>query len=549
MTHRPTFALATIAVTLLAVLAEQATAQMVVPNFREVTVARGQRVRYEYRLVNAEDVPVTCRIKIHDMRVTLEGLGEACDDHPRGCGSWFSVEPDSIVIMPRSETTVLVAGTVPREAAGGYYALLEALIRAQDPALDNLDLRSDDDARREFFPPVLLYSMLLAEVRSRDSQIAVRSDSLAIHSGRTNPSDPLAGARDWRADLVLRNDGTVHTRVDGSVMVLRAGGTLVEKVPLKAGRRYVLPDHRRVFHATGSQSLADGVYVATFDLYIARQGRRQNVTPFHVVQGVATPGPPDSVTVALLRALIPPFEFRDPFLRRPIRPGLTTSIAIPLHNVSSDTVRLEPVPVVWRVDSLGANQILLLNECNDAGASAWVAESPTAVVLAPSATTAYRTALTIPDSLAPGDHFLGLMFQDPGETPPPATRLGRTQLLLLSNDRGAAFELNLGDFTVALQGTEANLRCRVQNAGQRHAIVHPEVVLRYEGEDGRWSTVGDPIPLVGGETSLVMPGAARVFASSVSGLRPGTYEATLRVEVADQAQEPILRAAYFDIQP
>jgi len=535
----------------MAILGHPAASQQVMPDFQDLSVARGQRVRLDYTLTNAQDIPLNCVLEVSDMAPSLDGFPQPRPGYARGCSNWAEVSADSLVLDPRSVANVTLEIQVPQDAAGGYYAIVEGLFRATDRSLDQLNLADRAPGRRPFFPPTAFRSILLIEVKTRENRVLVVPDSLHVDSGRHGSesiTDPgMHGAQGWSVDFVLRNDGTVHSRVAGTAAIWRSNGTLVGKSPFEVGRGYLLPDTRRRFRARGRENLADGLYLAKFDLTVERQGRFQEATPFHVLDGIAVPGEPDSSTIVLLRSLLPRFALREPFRETRVRPGRITSVLSSLVNTQDDSLELRPVPVVWEVDSLGVNHLMTIEEHPGNGPHGWVAEIPESLVLEPRRSGTCRVRLQPPADLQDGEYYFGVLFEDVDGAPtPPSARLNRSQLACLVNGRDLEFDIGLEEFRAGFVGDVLNLRCELDNPGQVRAACRPQVFVRRQDVTGSWTQIGDAVEFPNGDTAFILPGTRRVYGQEVTGLPPGSYQIELSVSFSGQERDPIRRTEYVE---
>ena len=529
-----------------------AIAQQIAPDFQDLSLSRGQRKRVELTIGNGQDLPLDCVVRIEDMAPSLEGFPRITPGYERGCADWTALSADSLRLMPRSVKTVMLDIDVPRDATGGYYALIEGRFRAGDRSLSEMSLSDREAGRRDFFPPTAFHSLLLIEVKTRENQVMVATDSLHISSGRdgrevvTTPGATATSG--WAVDLVLRNDGNMHTRIAGTAAIWRTNGTLVGKAPFEVGRGYVLPATRRVFKARGDESLADGLYLGRFDMAVERQGRFQEVAAFHVSDGIAHPGEPDSAATALLQSLLPRFSFRKQFRETRVLPGRPASVIISLLNTHSDTLHLRPVPVTWRVDSLGVNQLRRPDETDDSGPCAWITELPPEFALPPRRNATCRLRVQLPDDTPEGEYYLGVLFEDAGGEPTPRdARLARSQLTCLSNGRNLPFNVTLDTLSVIPDGRSVAVDCRLTNLGQTRAACRPVMSISRRDVTGKWRRLEDEIGFPSGETMFLFPGGARVYEQRVDGMLPGEYSADLTVEFAGERQEPIHRTRYFEI--
>jgi hypothetical protein len=232
-----------------------------------------------------------------------------------------------------------------------------------------------------------------------------------------------------------------------------------------------------------------------------------------------------------------------------VRPGREASLMISLSNAQETSLDLRPVPLLWRVDSQGNNELGTSAELSVDGPDAWFTEVPDVVTLPPRRSATSRLRVRPPDDLPPGEYFLGVLFEDAeGQETPAAARLSRSQLVCLVNGRDLNFAAELDTFIVEIQDGGLDLQCHMTNTGQVRAASQPSVrISRRDGTAG-YVQIGEEVFFPVGETSFVLPGENRVYTHRVPGLTPGSYQVNLRVQFWGEGKEPLRRTEYVEIR-
>jgi hypothetical protein len=288
--------------------------------------------------------------------------------------------------------------------------------------------------------------------------------------------------------------------------------------------------------------------VGRFDFNVERQGRFQEVTTFFVQDGSARPGRPDSSATVLLESLLPKFSLREQFREVSVRPGRPASVIFSVRNTHEDIVRLRPVPCTWEVDSLGMNRLVLAGERDHAGAAGWVIEAPETIEVAARRTATCRLRVEPPDTIPPGEYYLGILLEEnEGAPTPPDARLVRSQLVCLRNGRDLPCAVELDTLAVTTEERRAYVSCRLANTGETRVAAYPEARIRRRDATDRWRQVGDEIGFVGGETVFLFPGGSRVYEQRIDGLPPGAYRADLSVAFAEEQHPDLARTVFFEI--
>lgn len=532
-------------------LLDPAGSQVLEPPLQDLAVGKGQRKRIELRVANSQEIPLRCTLVAHNVSVDLYGRVTPDSSAQRGCAEWLTIEETDFVLPPQEGRTIRAELKMPREVAGGYYAMFRAVFRATEGSMGTLDLGSTEGERRQLFPTMGASSLLLLDVRSRENTSDVVTDSLVISSGRVgrdliDEQDRADGV--WAVDLIMRNGGNVHTRVRGGLSIWRANGQFVGRSEFSVGRGYVLPGTRRALRARGDRPLEDGIYIGRFDVAVERQGRLQQVTTFHVVDGVASPGEPDSTTTRLLNALLPKFAIRRTFKETRIRPGRETSLIVSLKNTQNDTLRLRPLPSTWHVDSLGTNRLLLADELADPGPAGWLVEAPDEVVLEPGRTQNCRISIVPPESLMAGEYYFGVYFEDDeGVRTPPEARFNRSQLNCLRFGYDLPHEARLDTFVVRREGSRVRVDSEITNDGKRRIAPTVSVQLSRLDVTGQWQDFRQREVFDSGDTAFILPGGTRRYAHTAYELPPGSYRAELKVEFVEETVKDWVRRILFEI--
>ncbi|NQU43541.1 hypothetical protein HQ520_09655, partial [bacterium] len=110
---------------LLAFLPGMVQAQISVsPTILEEKAYPGGVVKLRLGLANTSDEPLYCTISVSAMEVQGDGLPVAVPDAPRSCHTWISFGETDFALAPKQGKSLLGSVRVPRDASGGYYAVI-----------------------------------------------------------------------------------------------------------------------------------------------------------------------------------------------------------------------------------------------------------------------------------------------------------------------------------------------------------------------------------------------------------------------------------------
>jgi len=223
------------------------------PTIVELEVLPGEEKDFVIRVIN---------VSVHEQsfRVYLTDLALEKDGNPGfplpgsstwSCASWITIRPSRLILTPYQGTEIACKLSVPRGETGGRYAAI-IVEQTQKPAL----------LRDRIIPEVryrIAISILLT-VRGAKLEEKVQISEIKVTLSQEGKNEVI---------VRVRNEGNVHVRGEGIVIVKDAYGRIWKEVTLEAGKGTILPQSERNFKGIFENPLLPGKY--TVEAIIAQR--------------------------------------------------------------------------------------------------------------------------------------------------------------------------------------------------------------------------------------------------------------------------------------
>jgi hypothetical protein len=179
---------------------------------------------------------------------------------PHSASLWVLFSPAEVVVEPHSSSEVIATVSVPRTAAGGYYAVpVFKSLPANGAAAGFTGKGAGEMATASIGVRFLLLMMFTTK---EATEYAVE-----IKGGRITP--PTASA-ELAMELDVVNRSTAHVNLRGAFAILSSTGVMVGRGDIPA-KRY-LPSQRNMIQAGWAGELPPGVYTSVITLSYERIG-------------------------------------------------------------------------------------------------------------------------------------------------------------------------------------------------------------------------------------------------------------------------------------
>ncbi|MFZ5519088.1 MAG: hypothetical protein ACOY90_20820 [Candidatus Zhuqueibacterota bacterium] len=509
----------------------------IIPPIQETKTFRGQQGKFTFTVVNVGDNIAPAKFAVYNMDLTPDGKPFIADSsYTRGCGSWIKISPRDTII--NAHETIELCGTidVPRDAEGGYYALIEGSFEGIDIPFqsEKVDLKGSAIALKSKARVVLL----LTVPSSRNKPIITPDTLFVFPKGQKNADTSVPifnpnAKNGWEVIMPVSNKGNIHTKVTGRVSFWSEIGTHIESSPMLAGKGYLLPGKVRNFYAEGQNALSDGYYLMRISLQIPECPGMSKNFPFAVYQGKAYPGALSDDLEKLIRASSPGFLIRHPFLQKSITPGGKTYIAIQIQNTSKDTLYLHPRKMEWNLDSysqpiLSSDKKIQKRSCVD-----WITLSDQNVEIYPGKSQALKLNIISPEKI--DGAFYGAIIFDQENIPknlPTEFLASRTQLLALSTKQDLKYDIEVDTILVRKESNQSAalhiFEFTARNMGNIHSYASGNIILEKELAPGVFDRV-DQAKEFGDKFSYLLPNNDRKFQVAFPNLKPGKYRIILSI--------------------
>ena len=229
------------------------------PAIMDATVKRGATYSNTFTISNGTNTRLRVRCSVSDYWYddNNQRLTGRAGTLPRSASLWVQFTPSEFIIEPRSSGSVQAIITVPKEAAGGYYAA--PVFETENADASALAPQAAGTARATL--KIRFEGLLLLTTEDATEY------NVEIMAGQIAPptaSSPL------EMNLDVRNRGTAHARVRGVYALLDASGKLAGRGKIEE-KRY-MPGQRDSFKTAWAGELAPGRYTALVTLSYDRAG-------------------------------------------------------------------------------------------------------------------------------------------------------------------------------------------------------------------------------------------------------------------------------------
>ncbi len=539
-----------IIVSLLPVFSVQAVMQLM-PPIQEVKVQRGAVGTFTLTVRNVGDEDVPSQFTLHNMDVSQDGAPLIADSsYARGCADWISLDPPEAIIKANEGIAITGTITVPRNAEGGYYAIIKGIFTGTTIPLEGEKVNIKGSAIELQSQAVV--TVLLTVPSSRNQAVLV-PDTLYVYPKGEDPTDMGFSTRSqkgWKVMMPVRNEGNVHTRVSGMVSIWSESGTRIESAPLAAGKGYIMPGKMRNFYASGENVLSDGYYMIRIGLQTSENRSMSNSFPFAVYEGQVYPGAATEQLSELIRSSSPGFVLKEPFMKKTVAPGGSTYLAVQIMNTRDDTLTLYPRKMEWNLNDVGMPTLGGDRSLQPRSCTSWVEPAENKMQIPPGRSGSFKVKLNAPANIS-GEYYAAIVF-DPGQPRPdlPAEFMApRTQLLALSSPRDLQYSLAVDSITMKKESNKELTLHRfyftVHNTGNAHCFATGSLSMEVEAAPGVYKPVGKAIDF-GDPQTFLLPGGKRSFEIDVPNLEKGKYRVILATNYKEETQ-PVVKYQRFSL--
>lgn len=499
----------------------------VTPMVVRPVVKPGQGTEFDLTVSNGDPVERSFTVALTNMTAAPQGFARSApDDDPRGCAKWLSVSPQSFKVPPSGSQRVTCRMRVPRDARGGYYAL----ITVASPSPER------GSAVGITMTQAFASAVLLAVPGPRVAP------SLKVDGLRVGVRPPSANDRGgWRVEAAVRNEGTIHAKVVGAYQLRSSTGSGISRGPLDSGSATVLASAVRVFAADGMQHLADGVYLLTAQFEVpGTRIRAAGTKAFVVRDGLVKDTEPTPEVIALLDSLRPAAEMSPQELSLALPSGGSTSRPLTLTNVGKQALSLALSCSDFQLTDVGEPEFPAQVPQHQQSARAWLSLQPQETAVAPGGRATIRVGLRVPRDTPDGDYVAALRVRDANS--PRGQFYPSYAVVRVTVGRNAQPSCEIVDLSVSNPNTpSAAVTVVVRNAGP--CIAWPLISLHVSDAGGGVAVAS--ASFAAGDV-MVLPGQQRRFTAPLDTiLRPGKARATVNA-LARADGKAIQREVVFD---
>jgi hypothetical protein len=240
-----------------AVHAQQQASIAITPASIDAKVKRGMSYTQNFSLTNNTGTTLRFRCAVNDMWYDAQNnrVNGRPGTLPRSASLWIQFTPSEITIEPNSSATVKAVITVPRDAAGSFYAV---------PVFEGMPIEKATITQTNVSTASIgiKFRGLMMFTTDEGSEY-----NIEIMDGKVLP--PTTSS-ELELNLDLRNRGTAHAHVRGAFAILNASGALAGRGNIE-GKRF-LPSQRNLIKSKWAGELPPGKYTCLVTLSYNRIG-------------------------------------------------------------------------------------------------------------------------------------------------------------------------------------------------------------------------------------------------------------------------------------
>lgn len=479
------------------------------PPIKRLTVRPGSTRDFSVSLINSGGQPVTYTVGIQDMGMHPNGMPFSKPDLPRGASKWLSADAETLTVAPGEMKTVRIRVKPPRDAAGGYYALVGFRMPPPSPG---------GSGRGVAFGQVVTTAVLVT-CPARQIEVSAEVTDMNLSA--------LSVATPWEVRSTFANTGQMHMYVRGEATLMDGQGRRLDRASFAVGSGTVLPGYPRVFTASFSRGFPDGLYTvkAEFqtDMGVRIAGKSAS---FAVSGGIASTDVLSPEALAAMEATKPKFAistYREHF---ELPPGASRKAVVRVTNLTKDQVRLQPVLLCWDLDE-NADLCFTDDPRHGRPATAWLELPSDELVVDPGRSAAVRYSVSAPRA-GSGEYYGAIFFREADQPVPSDAKTVRSRSVILTClARGSArraVEITRLSFERSPEGGGV-FAVTVKNTGNALAEIAGNIFPTGPGE------TGSPLSFGGVGVVLVPQAEAGFSVPWAVAAKPGNYTATAVVDI------------------
>ncbi len=243
----------------------------VAPTRIQLAVSAGEAVSGEVQVVNAGDEPFTVEASATSWTVNARGerVWQDLPPEQRGANLWVTLAPRKFRLAPKQLVRVRYTVTVPREALGGYRAMLVFKMlpepgapKPSAPGQAEGSALGDEEKPPTVTPQLAFIGRvgvpLYLDVEGPAGEINPKGELVRAEVIPPRGAQPLSFA------VHFRNEGNTHLNLSGLVVITDSSGKVLGRVKLDS--RVAIPGFITVITAPFQGELAPGKYGALITL-------------------------------------------------------------------------------------------------------------------------------------------------------------------------------------------------------------------------------------------------------------------------------------------
>jgi len=241
---------------------------MVTPVIYEIETQPEQKEIYKLNIINSSSTGGRIKVNLYLLDFCLTEDGEVVFYPPgtlkRSASRWIKLDHSQIVVNSEERKDVPITLNIPSDSEGGYYAAIVVEQVPEEAVNDKLNVVS-----------WRMVSFLVLVVKGLQRlQRKITIESIIV--------EPLKEKGQLIFIITLKNEGNVHVRIQGTLVVEDKKGKEIEKFPLTVGERIIFPESIRKFTIITKEVLPPGDYLAKIVVNYTDKKRIMAELPFMI---------------------------------------------------------------------------------------------------------------------------------------------------------------------------------------------------------------------------------------------------------------------------
>lgn len=245
---------------------------MVTPVIYEIETQPEQKEVYKLSIINSSSTGGRIKVSLYPLDFCLTKEGEVVFYPPgtlkRSASRWIKLGSSQIVVSSKERKDVPITLNIPPDSEGGYYAAIVVEQVPEEAVNDELNMVS-----------WRMVSFLVLVVKGLQKlQRKITIENIKVESLKEKGQVVFI--------ITLRNEGNIHVRTQGTLVIEDEKGKKIRDLPLAVGQGIIFPESIRKFTIITKEVLPPGDYLAKIVVNYTDKKRIMAELPFRIRENV-----------------------------------------------------------------------------------------------------------------------------------------------------------------------------------------------------------------------------------------------------------------------